>query len=79
MPVFRAVIFVFHFGAALVLIASTVTHVSEREGLAGVVGGTTESAFGKAKGFEDQLVNWARYAGASFIVTSILLSVLPTF
>ena len=79
MSILRTIILVFHFAAAILLIAATVTHVSEREGLAGVVGGTTESAFGKSKGLADQLMNWAKYGGAVFVVTSILLSTLPSF
>lgn len=74
--IFKWIVMSIHIGSALVLIIGTVTHVSEREGLAGIVGGSSELTIRGGKSFEDIMKRWTTYAAIAFFATAFFLSLV---
>ncbi len=62
--------------AALILIALIASQTSKQEGMGGVIGGQTSSAFGGKSMWEHQLDKFTRYIAIGFFAISFLISVL---
>ncbi|MFN4182852.1 MAG: hypothetical protein ACK4G3_06595 [bacterium] len=53
--------------------------MSEREGAAGIVGGTSEWMIKGGKGMEERIQSFTRYAAFLFLITSFLLAYFQFF
>ncbi|MHA2610295.1 MAG: preprotein translocase subunit SecG [bacterium JZ-2024 1] len=79
MSVYRGILLVLHLLAIGMLILYTLLHVSEREGAAGIVGGTSEWMIKGGKGMEERIQSVTRYAAILFLITSFLLAYFQFF
>ena len=62
--------------SAIALIALIASQTSKQEGMGGVIGGQTSSAFGGKSMWEQQLDKFTKYIAVTFFAISTLISVL---
>ncbi len=75
----QLVVIVIHLIGVTILILYTLLHVSEREGAAGIVGGTSEWMIRGGRGMEERIQAFTRYAAIAFFITSFVLSYFRFF
>ncbi len=60
--------------SALALIGIIMSQATKSEGLSGMIGGKSESAFQGKPGFEDRLAEITKWAAITFMVVSALVA-----
>jgi protein translocase SecG subunit len=60
--------------SACALIFIVMSQATKSEGLAGTIGGKSESAFQGKPGFEDRLEEWTKWSAITFMVVSAIVA-----
>lgn len=76
LSIWQVIFLMVYFLVCVGLVVSVLLQTTKSEGLSGIIGGTAQSVFKGKKGFEDRLKEATNVLAVSFIVLSLLLSVL---
>ncbi|MCD4785946.1 MAG: preprotein translocase subunit SecG [Candidatus Eremiobacteraeota bacterium] len=74
--IWQGLFLVVYFLVCVGLVVTVLLQTTKSEGLSGIIGGAAQSVFKGKKGFEDRLKEATTVLAVSFIVLSLLLSIV---